>query len=128
MQIEAGKYYQTRSGKKVGPIRREVDYEGPYKWTAPDMNGEALLYTDDGRYLFDCECEDDIIAEWPDNNPKPAAPYTSSDAWADIHAALGDAVGNAIQDSDYDKAMEYAGLMRAIEQEGLVSPNNATEH
>jgi hypothetical protein len=135
MQIEEGKYYMTRDGRKVGPV-----YLRGGEWVSDNRigdffpmwhikNGVANFWSVGDRSDMP---EYDIIAEWPaEETPavdaNPSAPYTSYDAWRDIHTALGDAVNVALSNCDYDKAMEYAGLMRAIEQEGFVSPSNATE-
>lgn len=52
MQIEAGKYYRTRDGRKVGPIR---PWEGVlHEWAVGD--GSNLEGFDSG----------DLIAEWTD--------------------------------------------------------------
>lgn len=63
MQIENGKYYRTRDGRKVGPMVAD----GSKFW----MNGKNALtdpeWSDDGTnfYPFSEEC-DDLIAEWAD--------------------------------------------------------------
>ena len=61
MQLEVGKYYKTRDGRKVGPIRSYKDYDGQYHWDDSedsfDINGINLSG----------ECpEEDLIAEWTD--------------------------------------------------------------
>jgi hypothetical protein len=136
MRILTGKYYRTRDGQKMGPARRNPDtQEGDeYKWIVPNPDGDDFYYTDDGKYWTVGECDYDIIEEWTDQtifdnviSAMGDKPYTSADAWRDIHTALGESVSVALASADYDKAMEYAGFMRAIEQEGVLTPNNATE-
>ncbi|WP_421565713.1 ribosomal protein L7/L12 [Ochrobactrum sp. EDr1-4] len=65
-KIEAGKYYRTRDGRKVGPVRSEGLY-----WGAPEVNDS---YYDDGRQWRTYESHHDLIAEWVDEPVKAAAP------------------------------------------------------
>ncbi|WP_435657240.1 ribosomal protein L7/L12 [Brucella pituitosa] len=66
-KIEAGKYYRTRDGRKVGPVRSEGLY-----WGAPEVNDS---YYDDGRQWRAYESHHDLIAEWVDEPVKAAAPF-----------------------------------------------------
>lgn len=74
MKIEAGKYYKTRDGRKVGPIK---DYEDKIYYKASFSDGK-WTYLDngfwsggdgdkDGRYL---------ITEWQDEAPSPIRTVT----------------------------------------------------
>lgn len=60
MQIETGKFYKTRDGRRVGPMKFD-NYGGSYPWEE-DYN--TAIWTDDG------ECDEgenlDLIAEWTD--------------------------------------------------------------
>lgn len=72
MQIEAGKFYRTRDGRKVGPIcRGEVSNPG-YYWRS--ANGQLLGYGSawhkDGSFHESESCRD-LIAEWTDEPDKP---------------------------------------------------------
>ena len=64
MQIEQGKFYKTRDGRKVGPI---VD---SYNGFWPFRLGEEIWYKDDGHSCRgssdDIRASDDLIAEWTD--------------------------------------------------------------
>ena len=61
MKIEAGKYYRTRDGRKVGPIVKDcVDGED---WMVSREDGR--LWTNGGRSFSGNE-ENDLIAEWTD--------------------------------------------------------------
>ena len=66
MQIEAGKYYRTRDGRKVGPMRRD----GGTRWTRWGADGweyaaldNGMLYAGGGATL---NHTDDLVAEWVD--------------------------------------------------------------
>ena len=61
MQIEAGKYYKTRDGRKVGPMIRESD--GDFMANHPDGGGTISWKPDGVRYKMR-EPETDLIAEW----------------------------------------------------------------
>ena len=76
LKIEAGKYYRTRDGRKVGPMERdEVDGKD---WREKD-NGAHLWY-DDGSSWSD-DCERDLIAEWQD---QPARTVTTNGRHYDL--------------------------------------------
>lgn len=63
MKLEAGKYYKTRDGRKVGP----AEYEGgaPSPWNVPSEYG-SLYFSCDGR-ICTYHRDGDIIAEWTDD-------------------------------------------------------------
>lgn len=67
MKIEVGKYYRTRDGQKVGPIR--VSPYGGVEVKKLDAYGSRCFYSDDG--FSDLGGDDDIISEWTE---EPAAP------------------------------------------------------
>lgn len=79
LQIEKGKFYRTRDGRKVGPMTRVADsatYSPPWAWTnAPDGHlgsDEHYLWRDDGTeawLLYYTESPHDLIAEWVDEYP-----------------------------------------------------------
>jgi len=69
MKIEAGKYYRTRDGRKVGPMKYE-DHSDNQPWT-----DGARYYCHDGNWLPEGHpSSNDLIAEWTD---EPAAPKPS---------------------------------------------------
>ena len=69
MKIEAGKYYRTRDGQKVGPMRLNTTggYTGSHPW-----RGEGTISADcwqtNGSWhgKAGCQTEHDLIAEWTD--------------------------------------------------------------
>lgn len=67
MRIEEGKYYRTRDGRKVGPVRPATNPDnGPFQADLSD--GSNWCYDADGR-LTNLRHEDmaeDIVAEWPE--------------------------------------------------------------
>jgi len=72
LKIEAGKYYKTRDGRKVGPISRVRGGEGDYYWS----DGKSLF----GQFTHNWSREGysssyhglDIIAEWKNEAPSPS--------------------------------------------------------
>ncbi|TGQ19288.1 hypothetical protein [Mesorhizobium sp. M00.F.Ca.ET.217.01.1.1] len=65
LRIEAGRYYKTRDGRKVGPMREWCDgIEHP--WEDPE---ESNIWRNDGTSRWG----DDLIAEWTED-PVAAAP------------------------------------------------------
>lgn len=63
-QIEAGKFYTTRDGRKVGPMRDDWEYHGVYHFhtTKGDLSGH--LWRADGQQCNNTNPEVDLVAEW----------------------------------------------------------------
>lgn len=63
IQLEAGKFYRTRSGREVvGPVERLKRYD-THPWRA---GSSAFVYRDDGRLYSDAslgESGNDLVAE-----------------------------------------------------------------
>ncbi|GHC61328.1 hypothetical protein [Limoniibacter endophyticus] len=73
LKIEAGKYYRTRDGLKVGPMKRF--YGGVWR----EEGGSGMLWRSDGERYFYLDHSDyiDLVAEWVDeqkagNDSSPA--------------------------------------------------------
>lgn len=66
MQIEAGKFYRTRDGRKVGPMRDNCNTV--FKW----RSGEQT-WTDEGSFNHGWEANNDLIAEWTDEPDETTA-------------------------------------------------------
>lgn len=66
MKIEEGKYYRTRDGQKVGPMRRSNCRD--YQWTA-FFNNDNRLWDAFGRRYMESYGSTDLIAEWTDDSP-----------------------------------------------------------
>ena len=73
MKLEVGKYYRTRDGRKVGPLRKTALHDVPYeyhgKWYTEYGMCEGVMK---GERLPDC----DIIAEWSDEPHSPVRTVT----------------------------------------------------
>ena len=62
--LEAGKFYRTRDGRKVGPmVPFPRSYENKHPWTA-NAPEHGLLYTDDGINYDGIRDPRTIVAEW----------------------------------------------------------------
>jgi len=71
MKLEVGKYYRTREGEKVGPMRHYPD-DRSHPW----RSDSGAAYADDGtRWEGANQPDSIIIAEWSD---EPAAPKPSA--------------------------------------------------
>jgi hypothetical protein len=72
MQIEVGKYYRTRDGRKVGPAEHnDTNDASDYPWNVP-WSGSFYAYDTNGKScLGNGHREDDLIAEWTDDKPGP---------------------------------------------------------
>lgn len=69
MKLEVGKFYRTRDGQKVGPIKSRRDKVYPFHGRLDDTVSPS--FTKDGYYWrSELESPDDLIAEWVD---EPAA-------------------------------------------------------
>lgn len=66
LKLEAGHFYKTRDGRKVGPMRDDRGILG-YRW---EGHGSGQFYKDHGA--ADDGKEYDLIAEWHDTSPVSA--------------------------------------------------------
>ncbi len=65
LKIEAGRYYKTRDGRKVGPLMTTDNNEyWPFKWPEQTMYYKADGYSCPGAANRHRD-QDDLIAEWP---------------------------------------------------------------
>ncbi|HWD14299.1 MAG TPA: hypothetical protein VG519_13195 [Pseudochrobactrum sp.] len=64
LQIEAGKYYRTRDGRKVGPMER-VSHNGQFRDTSEAVTGYG--WYSNGTYIEGVQGNIDLIAEWVDD-------------------------------------------------------------
>lgn len=72
LQIEAGKCYRTRDGRKVGPMVQWDDI-----WWGVKEDDEGRLWSGRGKRFHGYNPHDDLIAEWVDE-PQPAATTDAS--------------------------------------------------
>lgn len=70
LRIEAGKYYRTRDGRKVGPaVKHNSEDYGRWPWEVPQND---VTFAEDGKHMSDgTESPDDLVAEWVE--PKSCA-------------------------------------------------------
>lgn len=70
LKIEAGRYYKTRDGRKVGPMRDKDDLNDHYPFRADGGAGGTIYYRASGTCNLGWSqsgSEDfDLIAEWPE--------------------------------------------------------------
>lgn len=70
VQIEEGKFYQTRNGAKVGPATHRGT--SIYPWLVPEDDGTLRSYCADGRYdTVATASRWDIIQEWRTEGATP---------------------------------------------------------
>ncbi len=65
LTIEAGKFYRTRDGRKVGPIK------SAFHWLYADFNGTSQPFFEDGTHGAGLQPNKpclDLIAEWPETS------------------------------------------------------------
>lgn len=78
LQIEAGKYYRTRDGRKVGPM---VCVIGPdYGFDTDDRQEGGFRWYNDGRTCSAHKTPRDIIAEWRDDHATADAASAANSA------------------------------------------------
>jgi hypothetical protein len=64
MKIEAGKFYKTRDGRKVGPMSKPYNIPEGEVVGCEDFKGRDLWWSD-GRCSRSSEKALDLISEWP---------------------------------------------------------------
>lgn len=69
MKIEKGKFYKTRDGRKVGPMRDDWNYESLFKFhvTVGELDGD--LWEISGKNYR--SAERDLVSLWQDETPSP---------------------------------------------------------
>lgn len=100
MQIEEGKFYRTRGGKKIGPME-STPGAIQYFWRGK-IQGEISWRTfmDNGRYRDDMLCDLDIVEEW---RVYPAmVSYLENSETTDNPAAEILAMLDTVADASYD--------------------------
>ncbi len=86
LQVEAGKFYKTRDGRKVGPIVRGTS--GDRFWKSDDLGlpGYGAFWCKSGAFYPGSEFKFDLVAEWVDE------PNASNDNSAPTKFKIGDIV------------------------------------
>lgn len=90
LKIEGGKFYKTRAGRKVGPVRLRATHgsDGPYR-----IDG-LWNYLENGLVgsISNGDHKDDLIAEWIDEPVAKASTTTASNDNAQPKFKVGDRV------------------------------------
>ena len=104
LKIEAGKFYRTRDGRKVGPMQRRDDQD----YFPFDINSHVHPHDSDiQRQLWQEDGTGDeglhIIAEWTDTPDTTTPPLAPTDPYAALRRVL---------DAAYDQAANGKGKER----------------
>lgn len=98
LQIESGRYYKTRDGRKVGPMLDDWGLEKDYKYhVSREGNGElgGSLWRVDGKHYGSMQNERDLIALWQDEPAaKPANDNASSGSMVQTYRNITKRDGN----------------------------------
>jgi hypothetical protein len=120
LKIEAGKYYRTRDGRKVGPMRL-TNLMSEYPWQ--DHNNRN--YTDIGQFSLDFHIHyRDLIAEWADAPAKGNNMKTGT--LKELNVKPGDVVECVVSRYETTNAIKV-GDRFVVRADGWVSgPKHAT--
>ena len=139
--IEAGRFYRTRDGRKVGPMVRRTEsqwgnpYTGDFIWTdlEPTCGRSDHTWQADGHqfYTGDTDCND-LVAEWVEPTPEPEVAVAEATATAAPKFKAGDKV-RAVRSSygeDYvaghiyevrEYVVEYDHIRTVLDEVGSTS-------
>lgn len=110
LQIQQGKFYKTRDGRKVGPMKTHLGGDGARYWIAPpDSRDFGHAWWKDGTFHRGMKHQMDIIAEWVD---EPAAPVANDNA---APAAAKFKVGDRVKTDDVYSFDPNVGEIVSIE-------------
>ena len=99
LQIEEGKFYRTRNGRKAGPAEhRAKGTSEVYPWSVPTNSTDVhAVYMDDGRYQRNGHWpEHDLIAEWVDEPIVNTSEMETFGELPDIKATILDQAGKIV--------------------------------
>lgn len=126
MKIEAGKFYRTRDGQKIGPFRVAEGITLAYTGTGDSWHL-------DGRYYRSCESPFDIIAEWTDEPTSPVRTVTRKEiepgtyGYVEIGGATSRHADVAVRSAMYSAselraaAKVFTDLADALDEQGSAS-------
>lgn len=111
MQIEIGKYYRTRDGRKVGPAKYYGKGTRATEWIVLWNGEDHYHYSEDGKSCLNVY-EDDLVSEWEeDGGPNLSATTIDSIAQDSLkwHYENGDDM-EPIQKEAFRIIMRYYGM------------------
>lgn len=73
LKIEAGKYYRTRDGRKVGPFVNRKWTDG-FPWD--ESTEDAFFWSDDGKCQVEENGRNDLVSEWTGTPTGPVREVT----------------------------------------------------
>jgi len=89
MQIEAGKYYRTRDGQKVGPMM-DCSHKDGFRWCTESL--DPPYYSDDGcpqpGTASRGYTEEPIVAEWTDEPAGPVRTRTVTEIVSGVYGRI----------------------------------------
>ena len=121
MKLELGKRYIRRDGSVTQPLIASRETGSPF------YEPGAGLYFADGTFGFGDDCRNanfDIVAEYVEDEYEEIE-NLSLDAFIRIINALNGGVDAALDNCDYEEAIEYAIMMRECER--MATPDTANE-
>ena len=94
LKLEVGKYYKTRDGRKVGPMKNNWSTSGHFCWCVDAGCCSSVLWDEVG--CSGSYCDYDLIAEWPaDDTPTgPVRTVTRKEVVPGVYDGLD--VGQAV--------------------------------
>ena len=121
VKIEAGKFYRTRDGRKVGPMARNYSgfYEDSHPWRDPNSRH---TFKSDGTYGIGQHSTsgDDLVAEWPDeptaqrDTPKILGDMTDAEIGALVRAERQGSVIQVCDPEDPEFPLDWCDTPRSF--------------
>lgn len=107
LHIEAGKFYKTRDGRKVGPMEKRNPYGGKYIWQHD--NGRRIYKADGTNYE---PGSNDLIAEWASSCAAAQVDNLRDEYGPVVKAAAGNDNGKPLTLSDILSAALYKPMFK----------------
>ena len=96
MKLEVGKFYKTRDGRKVGPMKNNWSTSGHFCWCVDVGCCSSVLWDEVG--CSGSHCDNDLIAPWPAEPTGPVRTVTRTTREI-VPGTYGDVrVGKAVDD------------------------------
>lgn len=133
LRIVEGRFYKTRDGQKVGPLRRGENDNDAY-WVSPRGQlggGYGCAWYEDGVFWRVNESPNDLVAEWVDS---PVRTVTRKEIVPGVYGIVevGDADRNEVAvslDAGWHKADELRAAATVLNElaDALSEPNGRAE-